>query len=521
MNKGMLFDQLQNKRELYEWIKVYAGFDYSIASEPIVSLAHLMRFWDQNKETLYHLLGDKIIFEKKVSFERPSGELNAGMRAMLRESGRSFRRAYDNWVQDWYCENHGEYEFGIKDNLYSLISSYSLIDNIYTGSSFKIKVGDFTIGIQRGCKITKALGKIAQAAHLPGFENFRIAHSKILNQKKVEGILCFSIHPLDYFTMSDNEYDWDSCMNWRTNGCYRMGTVEMCNSPYVIVCYLKGEKEMRFYDCSWNSKKWRNLFIVSKDIITGIKGYPYQNTELDTLCINTLKELAETNLSYKYENDINEHRFDDCSEGVILKDNTMADISFSTNTMYNDFGNDNLTHFILGLNVRNIDINYSGETECMCCGKETDDFEDSECLLCLSCANNIYCDECGSRIEPDEVTYELDGLTLCEDCYLERRFTDPITDEEHDNSNSIEIFLVPDEEAETFASEKYFDFLDNHKMIQVYDDYRNFKGYFDYPHREVIYQIDRLRTPWGNEIRYVFTSECTKEGLDLFERVGE
>ena len=42
--------------------------------------------------------------------------------------------------------------------------------------------------------------------------------------------------------MSDNDYGWDSCMGWMNEGEYRLGTVEMMNSPCIVVAYIDGEE---------------------------------------------------------------------------------------------------------------------------------------------------------------------------------------------------------------------------------------------------------------------------------------
>ena len=93
---------------------------------------------------------------------------------------------------------------------------------------------------------------------LEEFEDFRIKHSRILSEKEFIGRLSLSIHPLDFMTMSDNDSDWSSCMSWRTCGSYRRGTVEMMNSPCVVVAYLSASKPMvldRGSHFKWNIKK--------------------------------------------------------------------------------------------------------------------------------------------------------------------------------------------------------------------------------------------------------------------------
>ena len=47
-------------------------------------------------------------------------------------------------------------------------------------------------------------------------------------------------------------------------GSYRLGTVEMMNSPMVICAYLSGKNQMDINGVyEWNSKKWRAWAIVS------------------------------------------------------------------------------------------------------------------------------------------------------------------------------------------------------------------------------------------------------------------
>lgn len=515
----MIFDKLENKDELYDWILTYGGFYEAKFSAPTVSLEYLMRFWNGNKEKLYHLLDDHIILEKEIEYDRSQDELVEEMSRACRGDGNSFRREYKNWVNKWFydmLDTYPEEDFYYKRcSLYEMVSFESLVSNVYYGESFKININDNIISIQNGAKITKILGKIAKAANLEGYENFRLAHSRGLNLKKLKGTLCFSIHPLDFFTMSDNEYDWDSCMNWRNQGCYRMGTVEMCNSPYVVVCYLKGDKEMRFFNNVWNSKKWRNLFIVSPNIITGIKGYPYQSEKLDILCIETLKALAEKNFGWEYESTIRKHHFEYNEEEMTFpEDDRTCTLCFDTAFMYNDFGNENTTHFILNPKASSVSIFYSGETECMCCGEELDcdDVEDAKDVICDNCLTRTYCEECGATISPEDC-YELDGLLLCENCYYENRVIDPITDEEHHANNTIQIYLVNSEDE---LQQDYEEFSQKHSYIVCYDDAHEFKGFFSYPH----YGLLKSSYWWGKNIRYVLRNECTKDGLDVFRVCG-
>ena len=120
----------------------------------------------------------------------------------------------------------------------------------------------------------------------------------------MDGELCLSIHPMDYMTMSDNDNNWQSCMNWMNNGDYRLGTVECMNSPYVLVAYLHNPNHsMSIGPYEWNSKHWRELFIIHPEMISEVKGYCFQDENLTNTILMWIKELAHNNLDWDYDND--------------------------------------------------------------------------------------------------------------------------------------------------------------------------------------------------------------------------
>ncbi len=443
---GKLFDKLDHKDELDAWIKTYAGYENVTNENPPASLAHLMRYWEAAKsEYLYKMFGEQFIIEKTISVETSREEIFDKMwNALTYESDMTdFKLAYRNWLGDANLDLNANAE------LWYLISPDILTDNKYSFETHKISINDTTITVQKGCKPMKALAKIAELAGLEGFEKFRIAHSNILGKKKTTGTLCLSIHPLDYITMSDNDNGWDSCMNWINAGCYRIGTVEMMNSPAVVVAYLKSHKTMRFHDSEWNSKKWRNLFIVDRDFITGIKGYPYQDSYLDETCIDILMNLAEKNLGYRYEHDIVEHSFESYKDEVEFPElDRNVDFRFFTNWMYNDFGNGNTTHMVIAPDTYDVDFNYSGTPECMYCGNVLNDCdnyneEETSAVICTDCMQLIRCEYCNEVIRPGEEC-ELDGHIICGDCYEAYATYDPLNDETHSRENMDTVFLVDD-----------------------------------------------------------------------------
>lgn len=514
-----IFEKLPNKSEIEAWINAYSGRDNDTNS---VSLRSLLRFWNDEKVDLYKMFGENYILEKKVNFEKSIYDRKKAVRDNL--FGLPFYDRYYRWARsvqrylNWQNNKEDNITF---DGLDALMTETSLANNKYDGPSFKITIADEVIQVPRGSKPSRILAKIANYADIEGYENFRLKHSFVLNDRFVKGTLCLSIHPLDYMTMSDNDYDWQSCMNWRDEGCYRMGTVEMMNSPYVVVAYLKGDDNLRFYQGEWNNKRWRNLFIVDRDVIIGIKGYPYQNTQLDTFCLEWLKELAEKNLGYSYLNKIFENRFDSAEETFEFEDEETeikVNFSFETGLMYNDFGNDNNSHFIIGKSTGEdgwVSIHYSGVAECMKCGTIIEDGYNcagTELLICTDCNDVNYCNDCGATLSQDD-TYELDGDYLCEDCYYAHRVWDPVDEDWHLKDNCTRIYLLDAGEEKEAASD--IDILNTKKSIWVFNPYTfNYKGipvHTEYVDNNI----------WLSAFKYLVREECPENIIEFFDKAEE
>ena len=272
------------------------------------------------------------------------------------------------------------------------------------------------------------------------FEEFRICQSMCTNTTALEGKLCLSIHPLDYMTMSDNACDWSSCMSWQEDGCYRMGTVEMMNSPCVIVAYLESSHPMYFdRETSWNNKKWRSLYIVTPDIVANVKSYPYYDTSIDKIVTNWLYELMVT----ACPNHIYEKPY--TFEYPIIGSTR---VYFKTDLMYNDYCSGS-KHW--GFRRKSIGdsllVNYSGDAQCMICGNTDRDSLKGDSLACEVCepdADIWYCDKCGCRLTEDEIFFINDGdIPLCSDCYQEYSAHDCVTHEDGWRNEMIPIIYMP------------------------------------------------------------------------------
>ena len=524
----MLFQMLphEDKMNIDKWISIYSGVD-NVHQGTRADLAKILSYWALEKKRLYQMFGGQFIISKDVAFKVPFDTLCEDMDCMIYDHNRGgdFRYALNrmSFDHDKLREHHYD--------IMQLVAPTVLANNKYEGYSFKIPTPNGKeIQVQSGCKPVKILGKIAAAYEIPGFEEFRLGHSLVLNQKELKGELCLSIHPMDYMTMSDNECDWDSCMSWRNEGCYRRGTLEMMNSPFVIVAYLKAKEDMTWWQpwngamdqtvYSWNNKKWRELFVVHPDFITGIKGYPYQNTELEKIIIEWLGELAHKNSGIEYD----EGMIEDYMPSTWFSNDNYPNhewkFSFTTDDMYNDFGT---RHHMVKVSKEVLEetgehyfhVDYSGVHPCLWCGELHGGYEDEGGLVCDTCCNYFYCDCCGERIYGEEEWW-LDNNRLCECCYRDSAEHCVISEAEHYENNMTRLYLAVE-------GVEHFDWRKDPSILISEDDIckSDWEEFFvgGKPH----FYCKKEQIAWYREDEYKFVTieQVTDAGLDLFEWTRE
>lgn len=468
--------------DIYRKYNVWSYESYN-RTDNYTPMASILHEWDaQKSEYLHKLFGDSLMISKKIAYKKSYEELQEELSTMMQEyasfgragrNGNEFSCAYNNYLY----RNRNLFTDDQRDGLHRLMSDDCLISNTYDGHPFEIATpSGKPFKVNRNCKTSKALGKLADIFDLPGFEDFRICHSLILNQKELGGVLTISIHPMDYMTMSDNAYDWESCMSWTREGGYRQGTVEMMNSRSVIVAYLSGDVDYEIGDGHvWNSKKWRQLFVVDHNIIAGVKDYPYHNADLGAEVVKWLRELAEANLGWKYQ-EVEKFSFDGRKIHLdyLPEEKNDFTIEFNTNNMYNDFGcldfhwicmstdidPDEIHGNNTAMDYRRtwLPVEYSGSSQCMVCGEIHPCLEDESCLACEECQDRQRCDCCG---EVNGEVYEIDGMQLCSYCYENRVHECNACGEEHYDDNMIPIYVIPKLDANRQKALRE-DYIENH-----------------------------------------------------------
>ena len=365
-----------DKDTMKNYINLYAN-----ANTDCKDVDNILSEWATAKKTLYHTLGDKFIVEFPIEYNRPISDIADECWEAMKEP---------KFIQ-FFCDLKCEFECDTAYIFNCAIGTENMASNIITLDEplrVRHRGTGKTITIQPVAKYFRTLHRLVKECggkYDNIFEELRIKISQITNQRFLKGTMCISIHPMDFITMSDNGYDWDSCMHWSNDpGDYRMGTVEMMNSPSVVCAYLKGNEPFNFgwgkddELTIWNNKKWRELFVVTPELITEIKSYPYDNEEFTKAVMNTLLALSKENDGNEYDTEI----YWTHATPVNSRDMT---IQFGTrdNGMYNDFGcyrnhKGHLMHYNSQAmesitDCHNYYITYSGAKTCMVCGEYIDD----------------------------------------------------------------------------------------------------------------------------------------------------
>lgn len=260
--------------------------------------------------------------------------------------------------------------------------------------------------------------------------------SMINNNSLINADITLSIHPLDYLTMSDNDCNWQSCMSWEDDGCYHAGTVEMMNSPCVVIGYLNASEPMRrdlwkHPDWEWNNKRWRCLFIVDKGFICGVKQYPYENqTLLDTM-VYWLAGLAKENLGWEYTGEIQRG-------AEVVRPFDGKPQHFATGLMYLDINCRNIPSLTWTID-NSVYVpsyyNYSGPAYCPICGNPLD-IEKASC--CAHCAGFV---QCGEWCDSGEMIEVAGDHLVCQSCIENSYMYCERCGEYHYNEDMIEVCI--------------------------------------------------------------------------------
>lgn len=443
-----LFEKLPQEEvhQLWQYLDCYSDG----CALPESKMSYFLRFWQEAKQPFYRMFGEQFIIKKDVMFDKPFDELKGEMEdAVYYGHGlvSRFATIYKNRVRE-ICRD----DYDMRDNLFDFVENLTvLVNNEYNGESFTIP-GEHTVTgrplvVNHGCKAVKMLGKIATAIgvktgdtvckscgcitngnycscggevhYVDGYEAFRLAHSLVLNQKTIRGKLCLSIHPLDFLTMSDNECDWTSCMSWvEEYGDYRLGTIEMMNSPCVVIAYVEAKNNMQVCGREWSNKRWRQLFIVTREMILGNRQYPYASDVVQGAALQWLRSMCQEAVGWgPYTEETHQIRNDAWNT---LQGSFDVKFNIDCNYMYNDVYNRRLAYIAPSRfeDMRIYELNFSGPAVCTGCGDVIPYEEvDPSQVQCRTCSGYWKCDCCDNWHPSYEESNYVDGYVYCDWCY--------------------------------------------------------------------------------------------------------
>lgn len=419
----------EDKEQLWKYLNWYSeGGSKTIPKD---KLDFFLRYWNNSKNTFFKAFNEEFIIKKEIRITKQNDELADEMYYAFNNN-----RLVRNFIYNYRTTVGNIDNYDLCHKLRLFVDDYDmLVSNVYKRDSFTIPA-ELTkdkrpLVVNSNCKAVKMFGKIVEALGLTypvsgeeydvdsGYEMFRQVHSQVLNQKQIKGNLCLSIHPLDYLTMSDNESGWSSCMSWMEEvGDYRLGTIEMMNSPYIIVAYIESKNNMDICGREWNNKRWRQLYVVTKEVILGNRQYPYHSEEIQGTAIKWIRELMNQVPGYgPYpETTINLKNH----ESNIIGNKTI-DFEFYFDYMYNDIYDYRLA-YVADQKFEDGDryeINLSGPAVCTGCGDIIPyNTVEPNSVQCRECDGHWRCDFCGDWHSAHDEYYSVnDGYIACTWCY--------------------------------------------------------------------------------------------------------
>ena len=269
-----------------------------------------------------------------------------------------------------------------------------------------------------------------------------------IQESKITGKLCLSVHPLDYLSSSENTYNWRSCH--ALDGEYRAGNLNYMCDKATIVCYLKGAEEAHLpnfpNNVLWNSKKWRCLLFLSDDWKAMFAGKQYPMT-IDRM-LDKLQLVARTalnlgdNWSQWHDDQITDFRFKS-GEDIQSFANPYIPMAGKIYPIRNLIKDGEWTHHYNDLlrstcyvpfycwskewSKENLHFHIGEEVKCLHCGQER--MGDHDMMFCRDCyeqdePDGSCCDDCGNFTLDRDLHYiEEYDVWVCDWCYQHNYFT--------------------------------------------------------------------------------------------------
>lgn len=237
--------------------------------------------WALNKYSFYKAFGDKLIYE--------CGTVKLQLSLTEQEN---LKKKIIHWISEHYYDTtYGKRVIKFIEALSVNELFSNSLETFHTVTTYEEEVKTLSVG----AKPLRAIKLI-----MPYEAYVRRIQDKIseyIQKTKVEGVLCLSIHPLDFLSLSENASNWRSCHS--LDGNYRAGNLSYLMDTSTIIAYIKSpvDKEIPRFPFDWNDKKWRNLlfFNKNKDIVMAGRPYPFESFAALKEVEKALKEIPQLN----------------------------------------------------------------------------------------------------------------------------------------------------------------------------------------------------------------------------------
>lgn len=426
-----VFDALtpEDKETIKDYISIYAGAE-------VANLHITLNEWNKNKKTLYKALGRNLRVKIPIEIEKTDVDFDKELSEVYHQIFPPYRQsyaAYSSAIERAESKVKLNEKLCLVDDLILFLQKlrdnrkicfddivcvgwlfnydnirYGYIKDLprFTVNKYCFKFDNREMTIEPGQKIIKTIQKVLSFYGYDMsnglFEEFRNKVSNITTSSNIKSNLVFSIHPIDYMTMSDNDCGWSSCMSWKNNGMYSDGTIEMMNSNMIIVAYLESDNPFIVNNHIIPNKSWRTLLYVHKNILVAGKSYPYYNSELDKKVLEELYKLVNKNLKWDYK--YKEQEYKDLYSYLPNEEDQINNLWVSKkqivivtgHAMYNDLLEDKDSVYFCYRNIpkKGMVLNASGKNTCLVCGLQH--YGTTSEKICNNCKENYSCCNCGN-----------------------------------------------------------------------------------------------------------------------------
>lgn len=398
----------------------------------------LFEIWYEKKKKFIDAMGGQLVYElpEKLSFELDQ-----------KEKANRINEFIEAVYYTWHNEELSDFLHANREGFFS-----NQVVQSHTTSK--------GVTVPTGMKLVKSF-KFFESDQI-SLEQLQNKASMIIQEDKIEGKLCFSVHPLDFLSSSENTYNWRSCH--ALDGEYRAGNLSYMVDSSTIMVYLKSDKgDVRLpnfpADVSWNSKKWRMLLFLDDNWQAMFAGrqYPFDSVGALSLIQKNIVQILgiqdcrwNVRWSNWHNDEVHSHTWDHHEENeeievffrdtylpigrrLYTKRQLITDVEGSKH--FNDLINSTvyIPYYCYNMYYNGeLHFTIGGMTPCLCCGNG--DMAVTDSMLCVDCELDhgcsedemfITCDCCGRRMLDSDAhwvagaeEYVCDGClaTECSEC---------------------------------------------------------------------------------------------------------